>query len=82
MTTQEAVKILEATRKITESISDLSEACGMAIEALEKQIPKEPIKDSVAENIFYCQTCHSWFNGYHKPHHCICGQLINWEEEE
>lgn len=48
-------------------------------DAIEKQIPKKPIPDETAMNIFYCPTCNVWFNGFHKPHHCKCGQSLDWE---
>lgn len=51
-----------------------------AIEALEKQIPKKPNQDYYAEHIYYCPTCTRWLNGYHKPHHCQCGQALDWSE--
>lgn len=56
------------------------------IEALEKQIPKKPTQDECVEHIFYCPNCTRFFigfhlhNGYRKPHHCICGQALDWSE--
>ena len=55
-------------------------AYDMAIEALEKQIPKKPYTDN--ENGLYekqyCPTCNRSL--FPNDHHCICGQKLDWEE--
>ena len=61
---------------------ELSEAMRMAIQALEKQIPKKPYKDNengVCEKD-HCPTCHRSL--FPNDHHCICGQAIDWRDEE
>lgn len=89
MTYEEALKIIN--KNIQVAIHDLEglepeyekeqlAALRLSKEALEKQIPKKPIQDEVAENIFYCPYCTAWFNGYHKPHHCRCGQALDWSD--
>ena len=54
----------------------------MAIQALEKQIPKKPYKDN-ENGIYekeYCPICHRSL--FPNDHHCICGQAIDWRDEE
>lgn len=79
MTNEEAKNIINK-RYIGIGSNDVF-AFKKAIEALEKQIPKKPEKDDCAENIFYCPTCKGWFNGYHKPFYCACGQALDWSDE-
>ena len=58
------------------------EAFQMAIQALEKQIPKKPYKDN-ENGIYekeYCPICHRSL--FPNDHHCICGQAIDWSDEE
>ena len=59
-----------------------AEALDVAIQALEKQIPKKPYKDN--ENGVYekdhCPTCHRSL--FPNDHHCECGQAIDWSDEE
>ena len=54
----------------------------VAIEALEKQIAKKPYKDNengVYEK-YHCPTCHRSL--FPNDHHCKCGQVIDWSDEE
>ena len=53
----------------------------IAIQALEKQIPKKPYKDN-ENGIYekeYCPICHRSL--FPNDHHCICGQAIDWSDE-
>lgn len=65
----------------------------MAIEALEKQIAKKPQeKYEYMGNIgrglnpmeyikgYVCPTCGEWLDEF--AHHCICGQAIDWSDDE
>ena len=52
-------------------------AYGMAIQALEKQIPKKPYKDNEKE---YCPICHRSL--FPNEHHCICGQKIDRSDKK
>lgn len=59
-----------------------------AIEALEKQIPKKPLKaydEQVEQHWLSCPMCYKglcWEHGF-KPKHCSeCGQAILWEGNE
>ena len=64
------------------NFGEQKEAFQMAINALEKQIPKKPYKDN--ENGIYekehCPICHRSL--FPNDHHCICGQAIDWRDEE
>lgn len=54
----------------------------LAINALEKQIPKKPYMDN--ENGVYekehCPTCHRSL--FPNDHHCRCGQALDWSDTE
>ena len=66
----------------TDTQHDFVEEIKIAIEALEKQIPKKPYKDN--ENGVYekehCPSCHRSL--FPNDHHCECGQAIDWEVSE
>ena len=52
----------------------------IAIQALEKQMPKKPYKDN-ENGIYekeYCPICHRSL--FPNDHHCICGQAIDWRD--
>lgn len=66
----------------------ITEALHIAVEALEKQIPKKPI---FWENKYYFSPTPNDDWGYECPccgnreidypeHHCICGQALDWSE--
>ena len=70
----------------------IGEALGLALQAVEKQIPKKPKMEAmegfdpeVASHLV-CPTCGNpvtnyWVRGA-KPAHCqFCGQAIDWKEE-
>lgn len=70
------------------------EAMKVAIEALEKQIPKKPIYSDYDDNGFdeiipyraECPSCGEsvefgkW--NAEESHHCECGQALDWSEED
>ena len=63
------------------------EAFEFAIQALEKQIPKKPIKseNQVVRyvNTYYCPTCELGITGTNIAKWCYhCGQKIDWSDEE
>lgn len=80
MTAEEAVKHLKLIVD-NEAYSDyFQDVCKLAIEALEKQIPKKPYTDN-ENGIYekdYCPACHRSLFPY--DHHCKCGQAIDWSE--
>lgn len=63
-------------------VISMATAC---VNALEKQIPKKPIRDSL-DKAYLCPVCNSSFTywrGYEviesKPNYCdTCGQAIDW----
>ena len=80
MTYEEAIKILTELKPIpVDGFKIIAKAYDLAIEALEKQIPKKPYKDN--ENGVYekehCPSCHRSL--FPNDHHCECGQAIDWE---
>lgn len=85
----------EAVRRIREfglhhAIEDLPyshytvQAFKMAIEALEKQIPKKPKMPHKYIREWECQRCKSYFAQLNdRPRYCCeCGQRIDWSEVE
>ena len=89
MKPEEAIRIIEVAKAECEWNAPLEcqGAFDAAIEALEKQIPKEPEykeEDRFAKNYFawytYCPQCGCEINT--GDMHCTqCGQAIDWEEE-
>lgn len=95
MTREEAIRLLdpettaEAIAEIeyyagfnakTASIQAITEACELAVEDMRKQTPMKPI-DNEEMWQFECPVCGEVVVLYHdgKPHHCKCGQAIDWE---
>ena len=92
MTAQEAIKRLQYERPAREYHSNLNEVFDMAIEALEKQIPKVATNiethyipesyetDYVTGN---CPSCGASFaDGDFDDFYCHkCGQLVSWDDE-
>ena len=77
MTETEAIKVIKNNRP-TSGYTILNEALVMAINALEKQIPKKPIKDKYVPELDFCPECGTEVtNCNYCPH---CGQKINWNE--
>lgn len=84
MEVKEAIKRIKnhteihAAREFTFAMK-ITEALNMAIEALEKQIPKKPYLDN--DNGVYekehCPTCHRSL--FPNDHHCRCGQALDWD---
>ena len=93
MTPQETIRRLKDHFRIHDDgrpTPYLDEAAQMAITALEKQIPKKPIKysgkDSTKDQLACCPICDGcvdWtYNGFWRkgnPQYCKeCGQKIDW----
>ena len=78
MNIDEAIKFAKET--ILAYTSEMAEFKVLAIEALEKQIPKKPI-DNIEREWFECPTCGRVIVTYYagERHHCKCGQALNWE---
>ena len=70
-------------------IPPFQSAIDSAITALKKQIPKKPIAEAdgyadgcLVYDIFHCPLCDALIEDYDsEPHHCICGQALDWSEE-
>ena len=96
MTYQEAIKVLKnnypKTTKMVDGKyqggfddieSELGQALNIAIEALKKQIPKEPLnrEDESTISYGYCPCCGNIIDDWNDVRRCgECGQAINWEE--
>lgn len=82
----EAIECL-ISNKPTSGYLMLQESIDMAIKALEKQIPKRPIKSKEQKiryvNTYYCPICNLGFTGFNIAKWCYhCGQKLDWSEEE
>lgn len=88
MTPQEAIKVIKHGCIYRDKRG--AQALTVAVEALEKQILKKPLKKNP---ICYAKTKdgqESYVYDYHCPvcgtklkvkeHHCPCGQALDWEE--
>lgn len=83
MTYEEAIKNINALNTVCGQKglydAEFESALALAIEALEKQIPKKPYKDN-ENGVYekeYCPSCHRSL--FPNDHHCECGQAIDWE---
>lgn len=58
----------------------------VCLKALEKQIAKKPWSQADDDTCLYyhneCPCCGRWLSERIKPHHCVCGQAIDWSEVE
>ena len=60
---------------IVQNVEDLNNAYDMAINALEKQIPKKPIKDKYVSELDFCTECGTEVTNCN---YCpLCGQKID-----
>ena len=91
MTVSEAIKeVVFNMSKIglnNKSAKRVSEAKNMAIQALEKQIPKKPVKSENQvvryANTYYCPICNLGITGTNIAKWCYhCGQRLDWSDEE
>ena len=80
MTESEAKVILESEYKFHGECSVFGEALEIAINALEKQIPKKPKTDD-RYVMYICPCCNDFIK---VSHNCCqnCGQAIDWSDEE
>lgn len=95
MTPKEAIEELKDDKKLYETeichANDgtpdgyLLQALDMAIEALEKQIPKKPISlgEDIDRDVGQCPNCKEIIDTYEDYKYCSdCGQAIDWRDEE
>ena len=84
MTIKEAISCLKSDKEYLKdhNICD-GEEIDIAIEALEKQIPKKPImRKDVAETYYICPEC-EWEVDKFDDNYCSdCGQKLDWAKEE
>jgi hypothetical protein len=88
MTVQQAIEILEVNAICSPKATKFKGAVEVAKQALEKQIPKKPIKDDLSYSGYKCPACDS--NLYRLRSHnvcktpcCIfCGQALDWSDTE
>lgn len=80
MTESEAKVILESEYKFHGECSVFGEALTMAINALEKQMPKKPKTDD-RYVMYICPCCNDFIK---VSHNCCqnCGQKLDWSDEE
>ena len=87
MTEREAIKQFKERIDISdykEQIPEYYEAMEMAINALEKQIPKKPNKNFEKFSGVWCSCGKYLGKGYFvdKPSYCTdCGQKLDWSDE-
>ena len=91
MTESEAIKILQRDLQIqleNKALPDGIEAIQMAIQALEKQIPKKPILANnmmTKDKFLMCPCCKFRFPDslvFLKTRCWNCGQKLDWSDEE
>ena len=91
MKIEEAIRRLETHKEyISPHGRFTEEAIDMAIEALEKQMPRSPILEGdgyvdgeMVYDRWYCPRCDMDYDAeYEKHDHCpVCGQKILWKED-
>ena len=90
MTASEAIKEVRFNMSRiglnNKSAKRVSEAKNIAIQALEKQIPKKPVKSENQvvryANTYYCPICNLGITGTNIAKWCYhCGQKLDWSEE-
>ena len=83
MTYEEALQLLRESKKYWARIHPIYKAHDVAIEALEKQIPKKPllVPDGKSKiHTFKCPTCDQAM--YRVRMFCDdCGQALDWSDE-
>lgn len=89
MTPQEAIETIKYASAFNSDNSILTTALDMAVEALEKQIPKKPDYEgngyddngNLVYDTAYCPNCrHEFEVDYDATDYCpTCGQAIDWE---
>lgn len=91
MTPQEAITMLKRIAFTVKNEPEEIEAAKcitalkLAIEALEKQIPKKPISlgEDIDRDVGQCPNCKEIIDTYEDYKYCSdCGQAIDWRDEE
>ena len=90
MTYEEAIKHFKSLQKryTKEHNGRMCEKVNLALEALEKQVPKKPIIRKTEDYFGYvkyilCPNCEKVEFGFNQPCFCeLCGQAIDWSDDE
>ena len=90
MKTREAIDQIVFYKNVLELNPVFDEALGHGIEALLKQVPKEPVWEgdgyadgAIVYDTWYCPSCDASYEADEKHKHCPeCGQAINWSDDE
>lgn len=84
MTIQEALKWMKTIKGLYKPLlKEANEACDVAIQALEKQIPKKPIKGKNGDLSCSCGLIIQRKNRRTCLYYCHnCGQAIDWSDED
>ena len=89
MKENEAIETIQFDLEIGGEIHSqvMHDAIDVAIQALEKQIPRKPIKSEKQVvryvNTYYCPTCNLGITGTNIAKYCYhCGQKFDWGDEE
>ena len=84
-------EIAEQVYSDTAKFNELLELNKIVSEALEKQIPKKPVlektKGIVGIDMWHCPVCDEeiisdWNRDIANPYCHLCGQRLNWRDEE
>ena len=86
MKAEEAIKFFKPIVDNEAYTDRFQDACNLAIEALEKQIPKKVVNfEKACDTYGDCPRCGEshWFEGDDSFNYCPdCGQALDWSEEE
>lgn len=80
MTYEEAIELLKRNKPTSDPRKcgqELCLACDIAMESIEKQIPKKP-KEMLFSDTGICQC--GTFVTENETYCCVCGQAIDWSE--
>ncbi len=87
-----SIRVIKNYRKTVSNTPHLDMGCGIAIEALEKQIPKKPDYEgdgydehgNLIYDTAYCPNCRHMFEvDYDATDYCPnCGQALDWRTVE
>lgn len=79
MNEKDAIRVIEGSYWRYEGFGygDISFARDMAVEALEKQIPKKPTHECTLIRKFTCPRCKN-VHEVKTPYCCFCGQKLDW----
>lgn len=79
---KEAIRTLKINKVLSASQTAFCEAADIAIEAMEKQLPKKPIEPQEDYGTFMCPSCRGLIYTEDKietHRYCLlCGQALDW----